>query len=116
MCRFAVPLLLRALIAGDGDEEARRTLKEERDRDTMLSFIAGAIRRRRRDHLGAPRRRAEGADFETMLNPSRCLALLERRGLVERDASRGWGARVTLTAAGREIAQQGLAAARPASA
>lgn len=42
---------------------------------------------------------------EQDINPSRCFALLAKRGLVERRASRGRGASIRLTEAGRAAAR-----------
>lgn len=53
---------------------------------------------RARSPILRPVRDAEGA-----LNPSRILAALARRGLVERNARHGPGASVRLTEAGRAI-------------
>lgn len=42
-----------------------------------------------------------GSDIEAEVNPSRILAGLAKRGLIERNARRGPGASIRLTAAGR---------------
>ncbi len=91
-----------AAAAAGGSPDAITELKRLDDLDRHLAVLGAAIRAssRRRRPQGAPKLRTT-AGVEAAVNPSRILLLLERRGLVERNAGRGPGASVRLTDAGR---------------
>ncbi len=79
--------------AAQGDVESKDSL----DKQTVLNSLT-------RDLTGLPKRgrrkRPKGFRFED-LNPARCFALLERRGLVKRYAQIGQGSSLALTDEGR---------------
>ena len=90
--------LIRRTVAGD--EEAKREIN-----------IIANLRRYRAQNPPRPwsggrhSQRRGAAWVERVLNPSRILAQLERRGLVQRNGGKG-EARVRLTEAGREMAAE----------
>ena len=88
-----------AALAAAGDDAAKERMERFMHRDMLASVICRW--RRRNAHRGAPRMRP-AKDVDATLNPSRILALLAKRGLIERNASRGPGSSVKLTPAGRD--------------
>src|SRR4051812_23137163 len=98
-------------LAAFGDADAQVELK----RLIHLDFLGSAIRSSfRRRSEGSPPQMRDPVDAEHVANPSRTLALLEQRGLIERCPIRGRGASAGLTDAGRIIGRQVLEAMQPA--
>ncbi|MGE0716892.1 MAG: hypothetical protein AB7P02_15730 [Alphaproteobacteria bacterium] len=95
---------MRALAAA-GDAEAAKWVADTEDCTRMIESAAAILRSRGRRHWGPTR---ASWTIEKHINPSRILALLERRKLVER----GWlkvqgnGSAVRFTDAGREMARR----------
>jgi hypothetical protein len=84
-----------------GDEAAKERLGSF-DHRAALGQAINALFSNRRCGGRCLKRGDHGAEHE--LNPSRVLASLARRGLVERNAMQGYGATVKLTEEGRRIA------------
>jgi len=95
-------------LAASGDADAQAELRKLQAFDVWLA-IGKQFLSQRRGYGSPPRvRHPEGA--EHIVNPSRILALLEQRGLIERCPIRGRGASVVLSHTGRIVAQQALEA------
>ena len=88
--------------ADAGDATAAAELERLRALENRLTVLTFALRRRGKEWRGAPRLRGL-PDAERLVNPTRVLALLQRRGLVKRDAARGPLSMVSLTDAGRTM-------------
>jgi hypothetical protein len=88
-----------AALAAAGDDAAKERMKLFMQMDSMASVVRGW--HRRNAHRGAPQMRP-AKDVDATLNPSRILALLAKRGLIERNAYQGPGSSVKLTPAGRD--------------
>ena len=79
--------------AAQGDMKSKDTLDKQAVLDSLTRDLTGLPKRGRR-------KRPKGFRFEE-LNPARCFALLERRGLVKRYAQIGQGSSLALTDDGR---------------
>jgi len=102
-------------LAASSDADAQAELERLQHLDFMTSTLKGLLSRRWSQ--GSPPRMRDPVEAEHVVNPSRVLALLQQRGLVERTVRRGHGASARLTDAGRVVAQQvleDLAKASPA--
>jgi hypothetical protein len=99
-------------LAASGDADAQAELKDMQGFDAFLATGKRLLSLRR--GYGSPPRVRNPEDAEHIANPSRTLALLEQRGLIERCPIRGRGASAVLTHTGRVIGQQTLDAMQQA--
>jgi hypothetical protein len=84
--------------AADGDDGAKDALRQVNLADALGSTIRASFRQRRGTK---PIRKMKF--LERDINPSRCLAALAKRGLVDRQEQKGVGSSAALTDEGRRF-------------